>query len=76
MEKAKPFIIVGVFWMAIFLFVVAGYSGSFGVSLITGSAINESGQATPVGLQGIMILILFFTNIVTLFFLIRTHAKK
>lgn len=76
MEKAKPFIVVGVFWLAIFLFVVAGYSGSFGISLITGSAVNESGQATSVGLQGLMILILFFTNIVTLFFLIRVMAKK
>ena len=76
MNDYKPLIIVGAFWFAIFVFMIAGFSGGFGVNLITGYAVDESGQATNVGLLGMMVLVLFFTNIITLFFLIRSHLKK
>lgn len=74
-KKIKPFVIVGAFWLALFLFVVAGYSGSFGTA-ITGFAVKENGAATPIGMQSVAILFLFFTNLVTLFFLVREIAKK
>jgi hypothetical protein len=73
-QKLKPFLVVGVFWLALFLFVIAGYSGDFG-SVMTGFAVSENGKASPVGLQSIAILFLFFTNLVTLFFLVREIAK-
>ena len=72
--KLKPFLIVGVFWFALFIFVIAGYSGTFG-NTITGYAVSENGETTPIGLQGIAILMLFFTNLVTLFFLVREIGK-
>ena len=76
MKEAKPYIVVGVFYAAIFLFLIAGYSGSLGFDVITGNAVAENGKATSVGIQGLMILVLFFTNLVTLFFLIREKAKR
>ena len=77
MEKQlKPFLIIGGFWLALFLFVVAGYSGSFGITEITGNVINEKGSTTPIGAQALIIIILFFTNITTLFFLAREIANK
>ena len=75
-RKVKPFVIVGVFWLALFFFVIAGYSGSFGFETITGYAVSENGSTTPLGAQAVAILILFFTNIVTMFFLIREMANK
>ena len=75
-KKVKPFIIVGAFWLALFLFIMAGYSGSFGFNAVTGFAVNENGASTPLGAQAIAILVLFFTNIVTMFFLIRTLINK
>ena len=75
-RKVRPFVVIGAFWLVLFFFVVAGYSGSFGMSPITGYAVNENGTATPLGVQAIAILVLFFTNIVTMFFLIREMAGK
>lgn len=74
-SKIKPFLVVGVFWFALFLFVIAGYSGSFGTT-ITGFAVKENGSATSIGVQSVAILFLFFTNLVTLFFLVREIASK
>lgn len=74
--KVKPFLIVGVFWLALFFFVIAGYSGSLGFTAITGNVVNEDGSPTSLGAQAMAILILFFTNIVTLFFLIRVMVTK
>ena len=68
-KKAKPLIIVGAFWFAAFLFAVAGYSGSF--NAITGFAVSENPTPDAMNLQGLIIVVLFFTNLVTMFFLIR-----
>ncbi len=76
MKKAKPFIIVGAFWFALFIFIIGAFSGSFGFDAITGYAVKEDGTPTPLGIQSIAILILFFTNIVTLFFLTREIILK
>ncbi len=73
-KRAKPFLIVGAFWLALFLFVMAGYSGSLGVNDITGFAVAQDGRPTSVGLQAMIIVILFFTNLLTLFFYIREIA--
>ncbi|MBD3164565.1 hypothetical protein GF323_05145 [Candidatus Woesearchaeota archaeon] len=73
-DRIKPFLVVGVFWIVLFMFVLAGYSGSFGS--ITGFAVNENPDSPVFGLQSLAILILFFTNIVTLFFLVREMAGK
>ena len=75
MHRIKPFLIIGAFWLALFLIVVANFSGNLGVSALTGYAVNENGTATPIGVQGIMLLVLFFTNIVTLYFLAREKLK-
>ena len=75
-HRVKPFLIVGVFWVALFMFVLAGYSGTYGLSGITGFAVNEQGAATPLGYQSMAIIILFFTNILTLFFYVREIATK
>lgn len=75
-RKVRPFIVIGAFWLALFFFVIAGYAGNFGLITITGNAVNESGSTTPLGAQAIAILILFFTNIVTIFFLVREMANK
>ena len=74
-KKLKPFVIVGIFWIALFLFVIAGYSGSLDSS-ITGFAVSDASAAPPLNMQGIAILLLFFTNLVTLFFLVREVANK
>jgi len=76
-KKLKPFLIVGVFWLALFFFVIAGYSGGFGS--ITGFAVKDVSSPAAnqaFGLQSVAILLLFFTNIVTLFFLVREMAEK
>ena len=75
-SKVKPFVIVGAFWLALFFFVMAGYSGSFGLTAITGNVVKESGATTPLGAQAMAIMILFFTNIVTMFFLVREMSSK
>ncbi|MCK5283655.1 MAG: hypothetical protein KAK00_09705 [Nanoarchaeota archaeon] len=75
-KKIGPFVVILVFWVALFLFVMAGYSGSLGIETITGFAVMEDGTPTPMGAQSIAILILFFTNLVTMFFLIRERAVK
>jgi hypothetical protein len=75
-KDLKPLLIVGGFWLALFFFVAAGYSGNLGFTAVTGNAVNEDGSVTPLGIQTIAILILFFTNLVTLFFLVRAIAKK
>jgi hypothetical protein len=73
--KLKPFLIVGGFWFLLFLFVMAGYSGDFG-SAVTGYAIyNKDGSASPMGLQSVIILVLFFTNLISMFFLVREMTK-
>lgn len=74
-KHAKPFMIVAAFWFALFFFVLAGYSGSFGS--ITGFAVSNAQEAAfPLGLQSIIILVLFFTNLVTIFFLVREMGEK
>jgi hypothetical protein len=78
-RKLKPYLIVGAFWFALFFFVIAGYSGALGPNIITGFAVAEpvtTDQGMAFSLQSLAILILLFTNIVTLFFLIREHAGK
>ena len=77
MKKAKPFVIVGVFWAALFLFVMAGYSG--GLTSITGFAVSNltsEGSNNLIEVQAIALVILFFTTLVTLFFLAREMANK
>ena len=75
-KKVKPFIIVISFWFVLFIFVIASYSGSFGFGDVTGLAVAKDGSPTPLGVQSIAILVLFFTNLVTLFFLIREMTKS
>jgi hypothetical protein len=75
-KDVRPFVIVFVFWVALFLFVAAGYSGSLGVDVITGYSVLEDGSASPFGVQSFIIMLLFFTNIVTMFFLLREKAKS
>lgn len=75
-KRLTPLIVIGVFWLALFLFVTAGYSNSIGITTITGNVINANGTTTPVGAQSLVIVVLFFTNLVTIFFLIRAYAEK
>jgi ABC-type dipeptide/oligopeptide/nickel transport system permease component len=78
-KKLKPFMIVGIFWLALFFFVIVGYSSGIGLTPITGFAVSEGNKEIAVealGVQSIAILILFFTNIVTMFFLVREIVKK
>jgi hypothetical protein len=74
-RKIRPFLIVGAFWFILFVFVIAGYSGNIGQG-ITGYAVYEDGKMTPMGGQSLAIVVLFFTNLVTLFFLVREIAKE
>lgn len=72
-----PLVIALAFWVAGFLFVLAGFSGSLGFLGVTGNVVaNENGVTVSSGAQNIAILILFFSNIVTLFFLIRALSNK
>ncbi len=75
-RNIRPFVIVGVFWVGLFLFVIAGYSGSLGIQGISGFAVKEDGSASALGVQSIAIMMLLFTNIVTMFFLIREKFEK
>jgi hypothetical protein len=74
--RAKPLLIITGIWFGLFIFVIAGYSGNLGISAITGNVVNESGTMTGVGVQSLIIVVLFFTNLVTLFFLTREIAGK
>jgi len=71
----SPLLIVLSFWGFGFFFVLGAFSGSWGFSGLTGYAIFN-GQATQLGAQSIAILILFFSNIVSIFFLVREMAKN
>jgi len=49
---------------------MAAFGGNFGFQGVTGFAVRE-GSMTDSGLQGFLIITLFFTNLVTMFFLVR-----
>ncbi|MBS3136570.1 hypothetical protein J4401_06480 [Candidatus Woesearchaeota archaeon] len=72
MTNERPFVIVGVFWAALLLFLLSAYSVGTGVNLVTGYAAMDGWERSYSNMQSIAIIMLVFTNLVTIFFL----AKK